>query len=187
MSAPLLIFLAGPNGAGKSTFCQAYLRGTGLMFVNADEITRKLGIPNPEAARAADAVRTELLKNKMSFITETVFSDPHGVKLQFLRDAIAAGYEVRLLYIGLSGAALSEARVVSRVQNGGHDVPSDRLPRRYQQSLQNLKAALSFVPEVQVYDNSSNREPFRQVLHLKNGQPVSVAAPLPGWLADALR
>jgi len=166
---------------------RSYLRGTGLMFVNADEITRQLGIPNTEAARAADAVRAELLKNKTSFITETVFSDPHGAKLQFLRDAMAAGYEVRLLYIGLSGAALSEARVVSRVHNGGHDVPSDRLPRRYQQSLKNLKEALSFVPEVHVYDNSSNRDPFRQVLHPKNGKPVSVVEPLPAWLADAIR
>ena len=185
--APLLIFLAGPNGAGKSTFHKVFLAKLGLYFVNADEITRKTGIPNAESARAADAIRAELLKTKTSFISETVFSDPEGAKLAFLKDAIAAGYRVQLVYIGLAHAMLSEARIAMRVKDGGHGVPIERLARRYEQSLENLRTAAGFVPEVYVYDNSSNEDPFRSVLILKAGRPEFATYPLPPWLAKKLR
>lgn len=187
MSAPQLIFLAGPNGAGKSTFYLTYLRELGLYFVNADELVQMTGIPNEEAARAADAVRAELLNHRESFITETVFSDPVGSTLGFLRDAITAGYHVRVIFIGLANVVLSDARVTSRVAQGGHDVPAERLARRYAQSLANLKAAIALVPEVHVYDNSSSEEPFRSVLVTKNGKIGSAASPLPAWLSGIVR
>src|SRR5580700_6469118 len=139
-----LLFLAGPNGAGKTTFFEAFLRGSGLPFVNADRIGAALGISDTEAAAAADAARRQLLAEGMSFITETVFSDPVGAKLQFLRDAIAADYRVTLHFIGISSAQLSGARVSQRVRTGGHDVPPERLERRFRQSLENLRQALEF-------------------------------------------
>jgi predicted ABC-type ATPase len=185
MSAPLLVFLAGPNGAGKSTFFKTFLANLGLCFVNADAITQKTGIPNAESARAADALRVELLAARTSFVSETVFSDPKGAKLTFLRDAIAAGYDVKLIYIGLSSVMLSEARVSMRVEAGGHDVPSDRLARRYEQSLKNLHAAIGFVPEVHVYDNSSSEDPYRTVLVKRSGKIEFMEDPLPSWLAQA--
>lgn len=94
MSAQRLIFLAGPNGAGKTTYYRTFLRASGLLFVNADELSRMLGVPNKEAAKFADEARALLVANGESFITETVFSDPVGAKLDFLRRAIATGYEV---------------------------------------------------------------------------------------------
>ncbi|MDQ3625024.1 MAG: AAA family ATPase [Verrucomicrobiota bacterium] len=84
MKAPKLVFLAGPNGAGKSTYFKAYLRNLGLYFVNADEIARLMEIPNIEAAKAADAVRAQLVAERKPFVTGTVFSDPVGAKLGLL-------------------------------------------------------------------------------------------------------
>jgi len=185
-AGPRLIFLAGPNGAGKSTFYEAYLKALGLPFINADQLTVTLGIPNDEAARAADRLRRELVENRQSFITETVFSDPVGAKLEFLQQAMAAGYQVTLLYIGISDAELSEARVFGRVQRGGHDVPSERLARRFEQSLKNLAAALLLVSEATVFDNSSAEHPFRLVLTTKSGEVVQTAGKLPAWLKHAL-
>jgi predicted ABC-type ATPase len=179
---PRLLFLAGPNGAGKSTFFEAFLKGSGLPFVNADQIAAALGISDTEAAAAADATRKQLLAESLSFITETVFSDPIGAKLQFLRDAIAAGYRVTLHFIGISSAQLSGARVSQRVRAGGHDVPLERLERRFRQSLDNLHQALAFVPEIHVYDNSSSEAPYRLVLSVRAGQTEFVADPLPDWL-----
>ena len=92
MSAPSLVVLAGPNGAGKSTFYRTYLRESGIKFLNADDIAAKVGLSVGDAARAADALRAELLNTGESFITETVFSDPVGAKLQFMKDALARGY-----------------------------------------------------------------------------------------------
>ena len=181
---PRLLFLAGPNGAGKSTFFDAFLKESGLPFVNADRIAAALGISDTEAAAAADAARNQLRIEGLSFITETVVSDPVGAKLQFLRDAIAADYHVTLHFIGISSAQLSGARVSQRVRNGGHDVPPDRLERRFRQSLENLRQALEFVPEIHVYDNSSCETPFRLILSLREGQTEFAATPLPYWLKE---
>lgn len=187
MPVPRLIFLAGPNGAGKSTFHEAFLRTTGLPFINADQITAALGVSNEEARKAADAARAEMLNGRKSFITETVFSDPVGSKLAFLREAIAVGYEVHLVYIGIASPLLSEARVMQRVAGGGHDVPPDRLERRYRQSLRNLRAALDFVPDVSVFDNSSDSDPFQLVLSLRRGKRVLAADPMPRWARPLIR
>lgn len=169
MSAPRLIFLAGPNGAGKSTFYELYLREILLEFINPDRIKVALGISIEEAAALADALRNEAVSARRSFITETVFSDPVGAKLHFLREAVGVGYEVHLIYIGLSSAQLSEGRVFQRVQAGGHDVPTGRLERRFRQSLKNLAAALAFVPNASVFDNSSDSAPYQLVLAIRNG------------------
>ncbi len=185
MSVPRLIFLAGPNGAGKSTYYRTFLSTSGLLFVNADEITRKLGVPNAEAAKFADGARETLLSSGESFITETVFSDPVGAKLDFLRRAITTGYDVQVHFIGISGADISEVRVMQRVAQGGHDVPSDRLERRFHQSLQNLGEAITFVPDVRVFDNSDADRPFRLVLRSERGQIILRAHPFPEWLAVA--
>lgn len=184
--APRLVFLAGPNGAGKSTFFEAFLKESGLPFVNADRIAAALGISDFEAAAAADVARKQLLADRVSFITETVFSDPVGAKLQFLRSAIAAGYRVTLYFIGVSSAELSGARVSQRVRAGGHDVPPDRLDRRFRQSIGNLAEALKFVPEIHVYDNGSARRPYRLVLSARNGQSEFMAEPLPDWFRPAM-
>jgi len=178
---PRLLFLAGPNGAGKSTFFEAFLKESGLPFVNADRIAAALGVSDAEAAAAADAARKQLLAEGMSFITETVFSDPVGAKLQFLRDAIGADYHVTLFFVGLSSAQLSGARVSQRVRAGGHDVPPERLERRFRHSLANLGQALTFVPEAHVYDNSSSDVPYRLVLNVQEGRTEFAADPLPAW------
>lgn len=179
---PRLIFLAGPNGAGKSTFFESFLKDAGLPFVNADRIGAALGISDAEAAAAADAARAQLLAERLSFITETVFSDPVGAKLQFLRDAIAADYRVTIYFIGISSAQLSGARVAQRVRAGGHDVPPERLERRFRQSLENLRQVLTFAPEVHVYDNSAAEIPYRLVFSVRGSRPEFMAEPLPDWL-----
>ena len=185
MTPPRLIVLAGPNGAGKSTFFEAHLEALGLDFVNADRLAA-LGIDTREAAAAADALRMAFVAERKSFITETVFSDPAGAKLQFLRDAMAAGYRVTLLFVGLASPTLSEARVAQRVRHGGHDVPSDRLARRYAQSLANLVVALTFVSEAFVFDNSSAEAPYRLVLSARSGTLRKETARVPQWLSSAL-
>lgn len=178
--------LAGPNGAGKSTYYRTFLSSSGLPYINADELVARLGVPVEEAATFADRVREELLAAGESFITETVFSDPVGAKLDFLRKAIAAGYQVELHFVGISGAELSQVRVAVRVAQGGHDVPTERLARRYEQSLKNLAAALAFVPDVRVLDNSSPEHPFRLVLRVADGRVVERPAPTPDWLERVL-
>ena len=60
-------------------------------------------------------------------------------------------------------------------------VPPDRLERRFHQSLQNLRSALEFVPDILVYDNTSDVIPFQLVLSVRQGKRVFVADPMPRW------
>ena len=183
---PVILALAGPNGAGKSTFYRAHLEEAGLRFVDADVLSRELRIGPYEAAKVADSLRRELVKQRESFVFETVFSDPAGDKLAFLKDAAAAGYTVILCFIGISGPATSEQRVAMRVSQGGHDIPTDKLQTRYPRILANLRSALRELPHVWVFDNDDLRHPFRLVTVYANGQPVRSQKPTPQWLASVL-
>jgi predicted ABC-type ATPase len=183
---PILVALAGPNGAGKTTFYHSHLQPAGLRFVNADVLARELDLEPYAAAKVADALRRELVRQGESFVFETVFSDPAGDKLAFLKEAIAAGYTVVLCFIGISGPDVSEERVAMRVSQGGHDVPTEKLIARFPRTLANLKTALRELPHVLIFDNNDLRTPFRQVAVFKDGQRVVLKRPVPKWLKPLL-
>jgi predicted ABC-type ATPase len=188
---PQLVLLAGPNGAGKSTFYDVFLAGSPLPFLNADLFAAETGVDSLEAARILDATRDRMIEQKLGFITETVFSDPFGQKVDMLRKAVAAGYDVTLIYIGVASPELSSRRVDQRIARGGHDVPRERIASRFKRSLDNLRKALDFVPTVELYDNSSADEPYRHIATFKAGtMQWRSAGRLPAWargIVPALR
>jgi predicted ABC-type ATPase len=183
---PVIVALAGPNGAGKTTFYHAHLEPAGLRFVNADVIARELRVDAYAAARVTDALRRELLKQGESFVFETVFSDPVGDKLAFLKEAVQAGYTVVLCFIGISGPTISDERVAMRISQGGHDAPSEKLITRFPRILANLKSALRDLPHVWVFDNDDLRTPFRLIAVFEGGKPVRLEKAIPAWLRPLL-
>jgi predicted ABC-type ATPase len=166
---PDLVLLAGPNGAGKSTFYEAHLRATGLPFLNSDVVALELGVADYEASRALDGIRELYIERGISFISETVFSDPVGAKVAMLRRAMEAGFNVRLIYIGLENPGLAQARVMHRVGNGGHSVPAEKILARYPRSLANLALSIPLVGSVELYDNSDVQNPHRRIAHFELG------------------
>ena len=183
---PIVVALAGPNGAGKSTFYGAHLSRTGLYFVNADVLAAYSGMDPYAAAELADLHRRQLVEQRESFIFETVFSDPKGEKLDFLKQAEGVGYTVVLLFIGLESAATSDNRVTMRVLQGGHDVPAKKLKERFPRTLQNLQRALRELSNVWVFDNSNLGEPYRLVARRQNGEAIETFRPVPTWLRRLL-
>ena len=183
---PILVALAGPNGAGKTTFYHAHLRPAGLRFLNADEVARELEIDAYEAWRVVAELREELVRQRESFVFETVLSDPVGDKLNFLKAAAQSGYAVVLCFIGLSGPESSEQRVAIRVSQGGHDVPSEKLVARFPRTMANLKAAIRELPHVLIFDNDDLAAPFRTVAVVQNARVVWSADPAPRWLRSLL-
>jgi predicted ABC-type ATPase len=183
---PVIVAIAGPNGAGKTTFFHSHLREAGLRFINADDIARELGISAYEAAQIAGALRHELVRQRESFVFETVFSDPVGEKLGFLVDAATSGYNVVLCFIGIADPETSEARVAMRVSQGGHDVPSEKLASRFRRTIKNLKAAIQILPIVLIFDNDNLADPFRRLAEFRNGKPLTLSEPIPEWLRPAL-
>ena len=122
----------------------------------------------------------------MSFVFETVFSDPVGDKVAFLAEAARCGYVVVLCYIGLSGPDQSAERVAMRVSQGGHDVPDNKLRSRFSRTIANLQAAIARLPHVLIYDNSDLNVPYRQVAAFDHGQLRHLQEPIPGWLRPVL-
>jgi len=183
---PIIVALAGPNGAGKTTFYRAHLQRAGLRFINADLISRELGLDPYDAADVANRIRRELVEQRESFVFETVFSDPVGDKLQFLKEAERLGYTVVLCFIGISGAGVSEERVAMRVSQGGHDVPHEKLVTRVPRIWANLKSAFRDVANVWVFDNDDLRRPFRRVAVFERGRLVKLQKPVPLWLRSLL-
>ena len=121
------------------------------------------------------------MKRRESFIFETVFSDPVGDILTFLKEAAKAGYTVVLCFIGIAGPQLSEERVAMRVSQGGHDVPSEKLKSRFPRTMSNLAAAIRELPHVLIFDNGDLSTLFRQVAVFEHGKLAFSNAPFPEW------
>src|SRR2546426_382692 len=179
---PIVVALAGPNGAGKSTFFEAHLKSSSLRFLNADVLAKELEVNAYDAARMVAALRVELVRQRESFIFETVFSDPVGDKLAFLKQTAQSGYAVVLCFLGIAGADVSEQRVAMRVSQGGHDVPTEKLIERFPRTLANLSAAIRELPCVLVFDNYDLGIPFRHVAVYENGRRTLLKEPIPSWL-----
>lgn len=178
---PILIVFAGPNGAGKTTLYRHLFSESRLPWVNADQIALETGVDAYQAAAMAEAERHRLLAAGKSFVMETVFSDPVGAKVDFLKWARASGYRVIVHFIGLDSAMRSRVRVFQRVQGGGHDVPDDRIDRRYPRVLENLRRLLGEVDDLTLYDNSSSTEPYRILARFEGPRLIDVSAALPPW------
>jgi predicted ABC-type ATPase len=183
---PVVVAVAGPNGAGKSTFYSSHLGSAGLPFINADLLAREFDLDAYAAARMADELRRAFVARGESFAFETVFSDPVGDKLAFLKLAAEAGYAVALFFIGIAGPEVSEQRIAMRVVQGGHDVPSAKLWSRFPRTLDNLKTAIRELPYVLVFDNDDISTPFRLIARFETGRLVESNEPIPEWLRRCL-
>jgi predicted ABC-type ATPase len=183
---PIILALAGPNGAGKTTFYRAFLAHSGLYFINADVIAQHLGVDAYRAAELAGDLRQQLIEQKVSFVFETVFSDPVGDKLAFLKRAESLGYTVVLIFIGISSPEMSDERVAMRVSQGGHDVPSGKLVERYPRVMQNLKRSLIELSNVRIYDNSEMSTPYRLVAVREDGGSLRCFDAVPEWFSALL-
>ena len=183
-----LDLLVGPNGAGKTTLFERVIAPDrpGLPFVNADRIARDR-FPGQElerayeAARIADAVRNALIEARIAFCTETVFS--HASKVDLVRTAVAAGYDV-VLHVVMVPAGLSEHRVAARVAAGGHDVPIDKIRSRYERLWPLVVSAVALCHRAVFYDNSRDDGPV-EVASYRSGL-ADFPPRWPSWAPEVL-
>lgn len=146
--------IVGVNGAGKTTFYYRQLRPylerrfAELPFVNADEIQRTRGLTtDPQdacrAARMADERRAELLKQRRSFVAETVFSHPS--KLDLIREAQKLGFQVFLYHLHVRTPKLAVMRVETRVLQGGRYVLPNHVAERFPRTLKYVREAVAHI------------------------------------------
>ena len=71
----------------------------------------------------------------------------------------------------------------SRVQDGGHDVPADKIISRYERSLALLPEAVRLSDRAYLFDNSG--QAHRLFAEFESGRPVNVDADTPEWFQAA--
>ena len=192
-TGPILHLIAGVNGAGKTSFYRYFLERMtpGAEFVNADELARERWPGHEdehvvEAAGLAAARRKELLDARKTFVAETVFS--HESKLELVKAAQRLGFRVFLYHVHVGSVALARARIATRVHQGGHDVPGDRVEARYERTLRLIPSAASFADMTLVFDNSGTAgTTHRHLITMHGGRIVTLREPLPAWAEVAYR
>ncbi|MCL2461018.1 MAG: hypothetical protein FWF19_06685 [Euryarchaeota archaeon] len=150
MSKPKVKVFAGPNGSGKSTLTEEMLIYGA--YVNADDIQAHRGCNNLEAAQEAEALREYFLAHHMDFTFETVLSTDRNIL--FLKRAKEVRYFIESVFVLTNNSEVNVKRVQSRVAEGGHDVPIDKIHSRYKKSLDRLKTLAKMSDECEVYDNT---------------------------------
>ena len=153
---PTIVVFAGPNGSGKSTFTE-FLKPP-MDYINADEIKKVLKWPDMDAAVEAEKQRETYLANHEGFCFETVMSTERNLKL--LQRAKQEGYFIICYYVLTADPEINVFRVQSRVADGGHDVPRDKIISRYDRALKLVKDVVAVSDICHIYDNSEET-PFR--------------------------
>jgi predicted ABC-type ATPase len=159
---PTLYIIAGCNGAGKTTASKILLPEVlGCKeFVNADTIAAGLSPFQPEtvaflAGRLMLERINQHLNQKIDFAIETTLATKSYVGL--VKQAQKEGYCVSLIFLWINSSELAVQRVKKRVSEGGHDIPTEVIYRRYYRGLHNfLFNFIKIVNDWVVYDNSQN-------------------------------
>lgn len=180
---PLSIVLAGHNGSGKSTMWESDLSGVLEMpLINADRLMRSIlpdvgqggflpkwadDLQNTDpgwlrvAQQGVQSFVAHAIAAKRPFAMETVFSEERPLedgrvasKIDLIAEMQAQGYFVLLIFVGLTSAELSVARVATRVSTGGHGIPEDRLKDRFPRTQRMIRQAALVADATIMTDNS---------------------------------
>lgn len=197
---PSLWLIAGPNGSGKSS-----LYGSGqnapygsiniadsahsFWIINPDLLTlrissvekKSLEDANLEAVRRIETWLFASIEAHQSVGVETVLSTDKYRPL-VLR-AKERGFEIRLIYVILRSPEINIKRIQMRVAKGGHDVPADKVAKRWKRSLDQLPWFLDQADWALLFDNS---EELRLIGRKADGV-VSLDPAAPDVIHDAVR
>jgi predicted ABC-type ATPase len=158
-----LYIIAGCNGAGRTTASFTILPEIldCKEFVNADEIAKGLSPFQPEkvsfeAGRIMLKRINELLETNENFAFETTLATK-SYKSKIAK-AKNKNYYVTLLFFWLQNVDLAIERVKTRVIEGGHNIETEVIKRRYINGIKNLfEIYLPITDEVMIFDNSEGK------------------------------
>lgn len=92
-----------------------------------------------------------------------------------------AGYEIHLIFLGVSNPGVSEQRVIARTKEGGHYVDPVTIADNFHGNPEKLDAYYMMFDSVQIMDTTQIEHEVLAVL--ENGIPVfaQTSALLPSW------
>ena len=156
-----IYIIAGANGSGKTTFAKQFLPDYARCrhFVNSDLIAQGLSPFSPQfAAMKAGRLVLEriddLARTGVDFGFETTLAGKFYINR--LKGLKRSGYMLHLFFLWIPTVELAIARIKDRVADGGHDVPSEDVKRRFLRGLRNLfKFYRPILDSWMLFDNSS--------------------------------
>jgi predicted ABC-type ATPase len=198
---PILYIITGSNGAGKSSIGPDYipllLRNSifdgDKLFMNKRKEFYANGIrPHKECRKMAaevventfDELVNTSLHNRTDFAYEGHFTN--DATWDIPKKFKEAGYEINLIFFGLTDTALSEMRVIGRTHEGGHYVEPPLIEANFYGNLKKLDIYFPIFDSVEIYDTSTTEH--IELVKIKNGSiDCSVSSEeLPLWFRNNL-
>lgn len=198
---PNLYIITGSNGAGKSTLGTAYIPellqnevfdGDKLLMTKKKEFWDS-GIKSSKECtrRAAEIVCTTFenltdlaLSNRTDFAYEGHFTNEATWDIP--RKFKNSGYNIHLIFFGLTDTNISELRVITRAKEGGHYVDPPTIAANFYGNLEKLDIHFSMFDTIDIYDTSGIEH--IELVKVENGTPtISVeVSDLPDWFINNL-
>lgn len=192
---PTMHVVAGPSGSGKTSAFPG--EGFGCDYFNADAYAAilnggsYLGIPKAIRAEVGPIcekfIQNHILAAK-DFATETTLRST--IIFNQMREAHAAGFIVRFIYVCVDSIERSIDRVAVRADLGGHSGSEDTVREIRSKSLSNFPRALDelgrSIDFLNIYDNSAENTMPILVASFRGREVTFLAPRFPEWLTQAL-
>lgn len=159
-------FVHEKSTIGSDSFKAKIARGVSIQY-NVLVINPIL-INSYTASLLADFLRTQLLKNNLSFTFETVMS--HSSKVDIIAKAASLNYKTYLYFVTTSQPSVNLERIKSRIKKGGHNVSKEKTIQRFYRSIQLLPEAIKKCDRAFVFDNSTS---LSLIAEFKTGKNLS--------------
>lgn len=178
---------AGVNGAGKTSLYSVLKNVSELgERINIDEIAGKIGswrdtLVQIKAARVAMNNISDCIEKGVSFHQETTL--PGFTVLRQIKKAKAAGFRIKLYYIGIDNIETAIKRVHRRIEKGGHGIEDSVIIKRFENLPQRLRVIIPLCDRVVFYDNTVR---FRQIAIMQGNSLIDCDRDLPMWFRELL-
>lgn len=201
---PVLYIITGSNGAGKSTvgpdYLPAAIKQTCVIF-DGDKLfmekQRELWRGGLRAIKEAKKIAFAFVEERFDALVDAAFDTNTDFVYEghFTNDATwdipkrfkDSGYQINLIFFGLTDTDLSELRVIDRTQEGGHYVDPITIASNFYGNLEKLNQYYSIFNSVQIVDTSETEHKVLCVCNYDEIESAISADLLPNWFRDNLQ
>jgi len=144
-SEKVLYVIGGVNGAGKSTFTDATFGSTDIKYINVDRMAMEMfgdysTESNIKAGKEAINILNSWPKTRKPIVWESVLESV--LEGSFFGRTVNLykkhGYMIDLTYLFLEDQETHLERIRNRVENGGHDISTTDVIRRFHKRSKNF-------------------------------------------------
>lgn len=174
--------VGGVHGAGKSSLLGVLRAERTDLGLVADAGQRPPSCDSYDLEPQTAPQIAAALASGVSFTLETTLSGEYPKSL--CQKAKAAGYHIRLYYVGLNTPEECIQRIQNRAARGGRSTPEKVVEAGFSHRFENILKVLPYCDEAKFFDNDNG---FVLVALYRNGQLLPVGETRPVWLTQLLQ